>query len=115
MAQADEARRYFSQAQEVFRIVKVGLFVRLYLMVLTGHFLYHRELSTKKQSNLRAKAMPDLPCRKGAWEILYKKFGASCTCAPPLSTVRSILPALMSDRFKPCIIWGLRSYDFRVG
>lgn len=81
MAQADEAKRYFSQAQEVFRIIKVGLFVRLYLIVLIRPFLYHRELSTKKQSNLKAKTMPDFPCRKGAWEILYKKFGVSCTCA----------------------------------
>ena len=54
MAQADEAKKYFSKAQEVLRIIKVGLFVRFYLKVLMGPFLYHRELLTKKQSNLKA-------------------------------------------------------------
>ena len=56
MAQADEAKRYFSQAQEVFRIIKVGLFVRFYLKVLIGRHLYHRELSMMKQSNFNLKA-----------------------------------------------------------
>lgn len=50
MAQADEAKKYFSKAQEVLRIIKVGLFVRFYLKVLIGPLFYHRELSTKKSN-----------------------------------------------------------------
>jgi hypothetical protein len=36
LAQAEEAKRYFSHAQEVFRVVKVGFFGRFHLKVLIG-------------------------------------------------------------------------------
>ena len=48
LAQAEEAKRYFSHAQEVLRVVKVGWTTHLLREVLIDHLLSDRESSTKQ-------------------------------------------------------------------
>lgn len=51
LAQTEEARRYLSHAQEVFRVVKVVLTTPPTREVLIDHFLSYRKLSTKQSKS----------------------------------------------------------------